>query len=102
MLLTAFFSRHRHRPAHTESECDDVPQPDAGAPNLSWCRVALSVTMVPPKYSGQVFSIEQGPRTRRVVIYAPRGVLLALTGAFLGSVPWIRDLTVWCATHLKF
>lgn len=67
---------------------------DLGPLPYSWCRVAFSVTLVPPK-QGRVFSLEQGPRTRRVVMYAPRAVVVSLTLAGLGSVPWVREVVEW-------
>lgn len=76
------------------------PAEGAGPVPYSWCRVAFSVTMVPPK-RGRVFSIEQGPRTRRVVMYAPRVVVISITTAVLGSVPWVREVVVWGAHFFR-
>jgi len=72
----------------------EEPAEGVGPLPYSWCRVAFSVTLVPPK-TGRVFCIEQGPRTRRVVMYAPRAVVISMTAAALGSVPWVRELVAW-------
>lgn len=67
-------------------------------PGRSWYRLSLSISLVPPK-SGQVFSIDSTPTTRRLVIYAPRAVVVTLTMALLGSVPWLQHLVLWLVTH---
>ena len=98
--MSGFLSLARRRGREAAREWEEGERREAAPPPYSWCRVAFSVTMVPPK-TGQVFSIEQGPRTRRVVMYAPRAVVVSLTLAGLGSVPWVRDLFLWCVTHWK-
>jgi hypothetical protein len=97
-MLNPYFSGGGHRKKPTQlfdvdgNPIETVPEP------RTWCKLAFSVSLVPPKI-GQVFSIEQGPFTRRLVIYAPRPVVIAATTALLGSVPWVQQVVQW-ALHL--
>lgn len=61
---------------------------------FTWCRLQISVTMTPPK-TGQVFSLDRGPRTYRLLIWAPRTVVLAVTLALLTSHPWFALALAW-------
>lgn len=100
MGVLLYLARRRGREVEPVPAGEEGERGGTAPPPYSWCRVAFSVTLVPPK-TGRVFSIEQGPRTRRIVMYAPRAVVISLTTAVLGSVPWVRDLVFWCVTHFK-
>lgn len=93
------FAARRKPDAPPLVDAEGVPLATTPEPR-TWCRLAVSISLVPPK-QGRVFSIESGPWTRRGVMYAPRFVMWTLFIATLGQVPWIKDLALWLFTHWK-
>ena len=93
--MLALLSRARKTDAPPLVNAEGVPL--ATTPERTWCRLAISLSLVPPKV-GQVFSIEQGPYTRRLVIYAPRVAMTAGLLALVSQVPGLREMV---ATLLK-
>ena len=81
----------RRRKLDAPAVLNSEGNPAATAPPRTWCKLAVSLSLVPPK-TGQVVTIEQGPYTRRVVIYAPKAAMTAGLLAVVSQVPGLRDL----------
>lgn len=66
----------------------------AGGERNGWCRVCVSVSLVPPK-PGQLISVSRGPLSVRVTVCLPRLVMAGLLVLTLGPHPWFGQVVRW-------
>jgi len=98
--LHHFAGRRAKKDAPPLVDAEGEPLETALPPLRSWCRIALAISLVPPP-TGQIVTLSSTRRTVRATLHAPKTAVFALTTAALGSVPWIRELAVWCLAHWK-
>jgi len=95
-----FASRRLKRDAPPLEGEEGEPLETLVPPLRSWCRITLGVSLVPPP-TGQIITYAMTRRTLRATLHAPKTAVCAVTLAALGSVPWIRELVMWCIAHWK-